>query len=203
MTLRWSARLSQSCLLLDGRVPTIQEKASLRVAVRDLSPGNSSLPPPPAPSRSASRFSILGGESLSHLAEVATDSGIVFRGEKRPILEQISAICAKEKLEGALAEAPANAARGQPSSQATTDPGHRETRGGATPSLETVAGTSRVVPSPLREPRGRPPTRLNPTEHRLEVHGYSSRSTSLGPGVTAAPAARGCRGCPSKVIPVL
>ncbi|KAI5015228.1 hypothetical protein ZWY2020_056618 [Hordeum vulgare] len=43
---RQSARLSQSRLLLDGRVPTIQEKASLRMAARDLSPGNSSLPPP-------------------------------------------------------------------------------------------------------------------------------------------------------------
>ncbi|KAI4992875.1 hypothetical protein ZWY2020_007188 [Hordeum vulgare] len=65
-----SARLIQSCLLLDGRVPIIEEKATLRAAARDLSP------------------------------EVATDSGIVFRGEKGPILEQIFAICAKEKLRG-------------------------------------------------------------------------------------------------------
>ncbi|KAE8807512.1 hypothetical protein D1007_16305 [Hordeum vulgare] len=45
---RQSARLSQSRILLDGRVTTIQEKGTLRVAARDLSP------------------------------EVATDSGIVF-----------------------------------------------------------------------------------------------------------------------------
>ncbi|KAI5012518.1 hypothetical protein ZWY2020_024784 [Hordeum vulgare] len=82
---RLSPRLSQSLLLLDGRVPMIQEKASLRAAARDLSRGTSSLPL--APSRSASQFSILGCESLSHLAEVASDSGIVFRGEKGPILE--------------------------------------------------------------------------------------------------------------------
>ncbi|KAI4995746.1 hypothetical protein ZWY2020_037794 [Hordeum vulgare] len=111
---RQSARLSQSRLLLDVRVPTIQEKATLRAAAHDLSPGNSTLPP--APSRSAFRFSILGCESLSHLAEVATDSGNLFRGEKGSILEQISTICTKEKLEGALAEARANAARGEPSS---------------------------------------------------------------------------------------
>ncbi|KAE8766395.1 hypothetical protein D1007_62387 [Hordeum vulgare] len=57
VSMRQSARLSQSRLLLDGRVPTIQEKATLRAAARDLS------------------------------AEVATDSGIVFQGEKCPILE--------------------------------------------------------------------------------------------------------------------
>ncbi|KAE8768857.1 hypothetical protein D1007_59621 [Hordeum vulgare] len=124
---RQSARLSQSRLLLDGRVPTIQEKATLRAAARDPS------------------------------LEVATDSGILFRGEKGPILEQISAICAKEKLEGALAEARACAAHGDPSSHEPTDPGHRETRGGATPSMVPVAGTSLSVPSPLRVLRGRPP----------------------------------------------
>ncbi|KAI4992518.1 hypothetical protein ZWY2020_057404 [Hordeum vulgare] len=119
---RENVRLNQSRLLLDGRVPTIQEKATLRVAARDLSP------------------------------EMATDSGIVFRGEKGAILEQISAICTKEKLEGSLAEARANAARGEPSSQETTDPGHRETKGGAAPLLVIVAGTSWLAPSPLRVP---------------------------------------------------
>ncbi|KAE8791846.1 Heparanase-like protein 2 [Hordeum vulgare] len=132
---RHSARLSQLRLLLDGRVPTIQEKATLRAAARDL---------PPVP----------------------TDSGIVFWGEKGPILEQIYAICANEKLEGALAEARANVAHGDPSSEETTDPGHRETRGGATPSLETVAGTSRLAPSPPREPRA---------PHASQPHGALSR----------------------------
>ncbi|KAI5006909.1 hypothetical protein ZWY2020_042121 [Hordeum vulgare] len=39
VSMRQSARLSQSRLLLDGRVPTIQEKATLRAAARDLCPG--------------------------------------------------------------------------------------------------------------------------------------------------------------------
>ncbi|KAI5015020.1 hypothetical protein ZWY2020_056410 [Hordeum vulgare] len=111
-----SARLSQSRLLLDGRVPTIQEKATLRMAARDLSP-------------------------------VATDSGIVFHREKGPILKQISTICTKEKLEGALAEARACAARDVPSSSGPSDSGHRETSGGASTSMATVAGTSVSVPS--------------------------------------------------------
>ncbi|KAI5013300.1 hypothetical protein ZWY2020_028254 [Hordeum vulgare] len=98
VSVRQSARPSQSRLLLDGRVPTIQEKASLHAAPCDLSPRTSSLPL--APYRSATRFSILGCDSLPHLAEVASDNGIVFRGEKGPILDQISAICAKEKPEG-------------------------------------------------------------------------------------------------------
>ncbi|KAI5016559.1 hypothetical protein ZWY2020_006410 [Hordeum vulgare] len=106
---RQSARLSQSRLLLDGRVPTIHDKATLRATACDLSPGNSTIPP--APSRFDSRFSILDCESVAHLAEVATDSGIVFRGEKGPIMEQISAICAKEKLEGA---ASLHATHGEP-----------------------------------------------------------------------------------------
>ncbi|KAE8781930.1 hypothetical protein D1007_44668 [Hordeum vulgare] len=81
-----------------------------------------------------------------HLAEVATNSGIVFRGKKGPILEQISAICAKEKLEGALAEARACVARGKLSSPEHTDPGHRHTRGGAAPPVENVVGTPLTVP---------------------------------------------------------
>ncbi|KAE8809723.1 putative NOT transcription complex subunit VIP2 [Hordeum vulgare] len=107
-------------------------------------------------------------------SEVATDSGIVFRGEKGPILEKISAICTKEKLEGALVESRACAARGEPSSLEPTDPGHRETRDGTAPSKVTMAGTSLSVPSSVRVLRGHPPTRLNPTEHRLEVRGSRS-----------------------------
>ncbi|KAE8766392.1 hypothetical protein D1007_62384 [Hordeum vulgare] len=138
VSVRYSARLSQSCLLLDGRVPTMQEKTTMRAVARDLSP------------------------------EVATDSGIVFQGEKGPILEQITTVCAKDKLEGALAEARASATHGEPSSHETTDPCHRETRGGAAPLLATVAGTSLLVSSPLRALRGRPPYTSQP-------HGAPSR----------------------------
>ncbi|KAI4976531.1 hypothetical protein ZWY2020_050138 [Hordeum vulgare] len=78
---------------------------------------------------------------------MATDSGIMFSGEKGPMLEQISAICTKEKLEGALVEARACAAWGVPSSSEPSDPGHRETRGGASALMATVAGISVSVPS--------------------------------------------------------
>ena len=196
---RQSARLSQSRVLLDGRVPTIQEKAAMRAAARDLSSGTPSIPS--IPSSSGSRFSVLGFAPLSHLAEVATDSGIVFRGEKGPILEQISAICAKERLDGALAEARACAARGDPSTPANTDPSHRETRNSVAPPLETVVETPSAVPSPVRELHGRPPTRLNPTEHQIEVCGSSSRSASLGPEASAAPPMRGRHGRPVKASP--
>ncbi|KAI4970150.1 hypothetical protein ZWY2020_001064 [Hordeum vulgare] len=77
---RQSARISQSRILQDGRVPTIPELAARRAATHDLFP----------------------------------DSGIVFRGEKGPPLEQISASCAKERLEGALAEARCLVARSNP-----------------------------------------------------------------------------------------
>ncbi|KAI5007720.1 hypothetical protein ZWY2020_008768 [Hordeum vulgare] len=89
---RQSARLSQSRVLLDGRVPTIHEKAALQAAARYLSSGNLTIPP--VPSSSDSWFFVLGCKPVSHLAEVSTDSGIVCRGKKGPIHEQISAICA-------------------------------------------------------------------------------------------------------------
>ncbi|KAI5015200.1 hypothetical protein ZWY2020_056590 [Hordeum vulgare] len=109
---RQSARISQSRVLQDGRIPTIPELAARRAATRDLFPGTS---PPPA-SLSGSLFSVLTKEMVPHLVVVALDSGIVFRGEKGPPLEQISALCAKERFEGALAEARAVTAWGEPSS---------------------------------------------------------------------------------------
>ncbi|KAE8818398.1 hypothetical protein D1007_03844 [Hordeum vulgare] len=104
---RQSTRISQSQNLQDGRVPTIPE-----LAARDLFPGTPSLLPP---SSSGSRFSVLSSELVPLLAVVAADSGIVFRGEKGPPLEHISAICAKERLEGALAEARCLVAGSNPS----------------------------------------------------------------------------------------
>ncbi|KAI4999279.1 hypothetical protein ZWY2020_003868 [Hordeum vulgare] len=102
-----STRISQSRTLQDGRVPTIPE-----LAARDLFPGTPSLLPP---SSSGSRFSVLSSELMPLLAVVAADSGIVFRGEKGPPLEHISAICAKERLEGALGEARCLVAGSNPS----------------------------------------------------------------------------------------
>ncbi|KAE8783923.1 hypothetical protein D1007_42564 [Hordeum vulgare] len=70
VSVRQSARLNQSRLLLDGRVPTIQEKATLRAAARDLS------------------------------LEVATDSGIVFWGEKGPSWSRFPLFAPRRSLRG-------------------------------------------------------------------------------------------------------
>ncbi|KAI5005544.1 hypothetical protein ZWY2020_032787 [Hordeum vulgare] len=158
---------------------------ALRAAARDLSSGTSTIPSDP--SSSGSRFSLFGCDPLSHLAHVATDSGIVFLGKKGAILEQISAICSKERLDGALAEARACAARGEPSTPAHIVPGHKETKDGAAPPVETVSEMPLAVPPLVRVLHERPPTRLNPTKHRIEVCGSSSRSTSLGSEASAAP----------------
>lgn len=90
-------------------MPTIPEKAALRVAACNLETGTSSSPPPA--SVSGSRFAILGSVPLEHLADVALDCDIVFRGEHGPRLEQIAVIRAKEQFDGALAEARAQAER--------------------------------------------------------------------------------------------
>ena len=55
-------------------------------------------------------FSAIADVPLGHLALLATDSAIVFRGEKIPALEQIAAIKAKEILDGHLAAARARKA---------------------------------------------------------------------------------------------
>lgn len=82
---RLSARLSQSRALLDGRVPSVPEKAAMRAAARDLSPGTP--PVPSIPSGSGSRFAVLDSVPFAHLANVASDCDIIFRGEKGPRLE--------------------------------------------------------------------------------------------------------------------
>ena len=48
-------------------------------------------------------FLALAGVPLGHLAKVATNSAIVFHGEKGPTLEQTASLQAKEILEGHLA----------------------------------------------------------------------------------------------------
>ncbi|KAE8792450.1 hypothetical protein D1007_33062 [Hordeum vulgare] len=57
----------------------------------------------------------------------ASDRDIVCRGEKVARMEQISAICVKERLDGALAEARARAEQRALGGTAPTIPGHRET----------------------------------------------------------------------------
>ncbi|KAI4979099.1 hypothetical protein ZWY2020_015852 [Hordeum vulgare] len=179
---RQSARLSQSRTLQDGRVPTIPELAARRAAARDLFPGT---PPLLRPSGSGSRFSVLSSDLVPLLAVVAADSGIVFWGEKGPPLEQISALCAKERLEGALAEARCLAARSNaPSPPVHAGPGHRETRAGGAPPAAVAVGPVPPIgglPS-VRKPRGRPPTHLNPSETCVRP-----RSSLLWPGDLRCP----------------
>ncbi|KAE8817319.1 hypothetical protein D1007_05011 [Hordeum vulgare] len=61
--------------------------------------------PDPSLSCSGSWFAILGPVPLARLGDVASYCDVVFRGKKGPRLEQISTIFAKERLDGALAEA--------------------------------------------------------------------------------------------------
>ena len=98
-----SAHLGRSRSGAKVREPTIPEKAALRAAARNLDPGTSSSPV--APCSSGSRFAILDRVPLEHFADIALECDIVFRGERGPRLEQISAIRAKESFDGALAEA--------------------------------------------------------------------------------------------------
>ena len=79
----------------------IPERAELRAAARNLEPGTPSIPP----SASSCSFSALESVPLGHLAKVASDSAIIFRGEVGPPLAQIAAIRAREVLDGKLAEA--------------------------------------------------------------------------------------------------
>jgi hypothetical protein len=106
---RQSARLALSRGGQEGPVLSIPEKAERRAAALalDSTPGTSrsSHPSPPAPSATGSRFSVLASVSLDHLGAVASDSGVVFRGERGPRLDQIAAIRAKEIYEGSLAAA--------------------------------------------------------------------------------------------------
>jgi len=130
---RQSARLARVRAESPGVVPTVSQLASQRTAARNLDSGTPKKAPPSCPSASlsspsGSRFSVLDDFPLEHLAQVAADSGVVFRGERGPRLEQIEAIRAREIYEGSLAAARARAARQQgetltPSGTGTSDPG--------------------------------------------------------------------------------
>ena len=109
----------------------IPERAQLRAAARNLEPGTPSAPP----STSSCSFSALVSVPLGHLAKVASDSAIIFRGEVGPPLAQVAAIRAREVLDGKLAEARAALA---------VPPAPALTRGSAPPLL----GRGRRLPLP-------------------------------------------------------
>ncbi|KAI4990065.1 hypothetical protein ZWY2020_038428 [Hordeum vulgare] len=172
---RQSTRLSSSRTFPDARVSTITEKAASRAAARNLSPGIA--PSDPSTSCSSSRFSILGPDQLAHLGDVASDCDIVFHGEKGPRLERIAAICAKERLDEALAEARTRAeprpdngqspiARGHNAATirpASDDSGHREPRVEERPGHLDGSAITRGGPTTGRVLWGRPPTRFHPS----------------------------------------
>ena len=103
---RRSARLEAS-RPGDSPAPSVAERAELRAAVRNLESGVDPVPP----SSSRCSFSALEATPLGHLAKVANDSAIVFRGEVGPPLDQIEAIRAREILDGRLAESRARLLR--------------------------------------------------------------------------------------------
>ncbi|KAI4985731.1 hypothetical protein ZWY2020_018361 [Hordeum vulgare] len=95
---RRGTRLFVCRMLLDGRVPTITEKAAILATTRNLSPCMAS--PNPSTSCSSTRLTTLGPDQLAQLGDVASNCDIVFRGEKDLRLEQITTICAMECLDG-------------------------------------------------------------------------------------------------------
>ncbi|KAE8775675.1 hypothetical protein D1007_51792 [Hordeum vulgare] len=194
---RQSTRISQSRILQDGRIPTIPELAARRAAARDLFPGTSS----PLPSSlSGSRFSMLTSDMVLHLAEVAADSGIVFRGEKGPLLNK-SPPCVRKRVLRGRWQKPVYSLRGQnPPSPVHSVPGHRETRDVGAPPVAGGIVTPMVGLPSVREPKGHPPTRLNHTETRREVRGSGPKSASPGPVTSGAPSSRGRRGKPPKAL---
>ncbi|KAE8796515.1 hypothetical protein D1007_28503 [Hordeum vulgare] len=100
-TTQKSARLVSSGL--DGVSPNAIKKAARRAGLRNLDPGPS-LDPYLANSIEdvSSSFSALVDVLLGQLDEIASDSTIVFRGEKGPAIEQLAPIQAKEILDGCL-----------------------------------------------------------------------------------------------------
>ena len=113
--------------------------------------------PPPSSPPSGSRFSVLDSVPLDHLAQVAGDCDIIFRGERGPRLEQIAAIKAKEVYEGALAAAQAQAELERQGPPAPAGP-VQEAQGsgsGAPPRPDSAAAA--VASSQAGKKRGRPP----------------------------------------------
>jgi hypothetical protein len=152
----FSSRLALAREGLAGTELTVAEQAVQQAAIHNLDPGTSGLSPPP-PSPSGSRFSVLDESLLEHLSQVASDSGVVFRGERGTQLAQIVAIKAREIYAGTLAAARAQAQWEQadpsmPAGSGQPMPGSRE---GGSPLLGTEEATR--VTSQMRETRGRPP----------------------------------------------
>ena len=121
---RKSARLGAASGL-SGASPNTVEKASRRAAIRNLDSGPSVSQAPCSDSEDFydASFSALAGVPLGHLAKVAAESAIDFRGEKGPTLEQLASLEAKQILEGHLAATLAREAAA--TAEASTPPPRR------------------------------------------------------------------------------
>jgi hypothetical protein len=76
----YSTRLARARVGSSRTEPTVAEQAAQRAATRNLDPGTSG-PSPPPPLPSGSRFLVLDESPLEHLAQVVSDSGVIFHGE--------------------------------------------------------------------------------------------------------------------------
>jgi hypothetical protein len=102
---RHHAHLTLSRSGADETVQTFPEQAARRANARNLDPGTSSTPSlsvqlSSVSPLSGSRFSVLDGTPLDHLAQVAEDCGIILAGERGPRLEQIVTIREKIYMRG-------------------------------------------------------------------------------------------------------
>nr|XP_051211161.1 uncharacterized protein LOC127328612 [Lolium perenne] len=135
---RHSASLARSRSGAEVVEPTVAEQAERRAAARNLDSGTRSTPRPPSfappPPNSGSRFSVLATASLDHLGQVASDCGVVFRGERGPRAEQLAAIQAKEVYDGVLAASRAQLERERATSATSTDPVQLASGSGLEPS---------------------------------------------------------------------
>ena len=171
-TRRQSARLAMARTGGEAVEPTVTMMASRRREARDCGIGTSRPTPthtlPPTSPPSGSQFSVLDSVPLDHLAQVAGDCDIIFRGERGPRLEQIAAIKAKEVYEGALAAARAQAKHERQGPPAPADP-VQEAQGsgnGAPPRPDDAA-----IAAPASHPRtrrGRPPKSRCSTSSRAQ-----------------------------------
>jgi hypothetical protein len=121
---RQSARLARSRSGTEAVEPTVVEQAEMRAAARNLDSGTrpTSRPPPSVPPPYGSRFSVLSTASLDHLGEMASDCGVIFRGERGPRVEQLAAIQAKEVYDGVLAASRAQLEHEWATTATPTDP---------------------------------------------------------------------------------
>jgi hypothetical protein len=161
--------------------PTVAEQAERRAAARNLDSGTCPTPRsapsvPPSPP-SGSRFSVLATASLDHLGQVASDCGVIFRGERGPRVEQLAAIQAKEVYDGVLAASRAQLERERATSASLTDPVQVAPGSGPEPTIGSNPLDSSDVAPQLGGPRGRPPRPPSGPSTRSRARSVPNRGT--------------------------